>query len=149
MKLILFNVLFSLCLISISNLGHGQVYTTESKSCSSCNKQVSNNSQVGMKCPHCGVRWGSENETKSFSTSYQNENINSNLPNSTNSYYVKTNKSYFHNEASKNTRRKGYLIYGEVIYPLNDNNGFIYVEFTNKSGIITKGWLLKSTLNKY
>lgn len=38
-----------------------QTYTTESKSCGSCQKEVSVNSRVGMRCPHCGVRWGYEN----------------------------------------------------------------------------------------
>lgn len=41
-----------------------QTYTTESKSCGSCGKKVSNNSRIGMTCPHCGVRWGYENETR-------------------------------------------------------------------------------------
>ena len=46
-----------------------QTYTTESKSCGSCGKAVSNNSRIGMTCPHCGVTWGRENETKT--TSYK------------------------------------------------------------------------------
>lgn len=57
-----------------------QTYTTESKSCGSCGKKVSNNSRVGMICPHCGVRWGMENEhrTTSYNNSYSylsNRNI--------------------------------------------------------------------------
>lgn len=49
-----------------------QTYTTESKSCGSCGKEVSNNSRIGMTCPHCGVRWGYENErrTTSYKKSY-------------------------------------------------------------------------------
>lgn len=42
-----------------------QSFTTESKSCGSCHKPVSNDSRVGMRCPHCGVRWGYENEQRS------------------------------------------------------------------------------------
>jgi len=50
-----------------------QSYTTESKSCGSCHKPVSINSRVGMTCPHCGVRWGYENEqhTREYET-YRN-----------------------------------------------------------------------------
>jgi hypothetical protein len=50
-----------------------QSFTTESKSCGSCHKPVSNNSRVGMTCPHCGVRWGYENEqrTREYDT-YRN-----------------------------------------------------------------------------
>ena len=47
-----------------------QSYTTQSKSCGSCGRKVANNSQVGMRCPHCGVRWGYENEHRT--TSYDN-----------------------------------------------------------------------------
>lgn len=39
-----------------------QSYTTESKACGSCGKEVSIHSRVGMTCPHCGVRWGYENQ---------------------------------------------------------------------------------------
>ena len=35
-------------------------WQTVSKSCTNCNKKVSINSKVGMKCPHCRVIWGSE-----------------------------------------------------------------------------------------
>ena len=35
-------------------------WETVSKSCTNCNKKVSINSKVGMKCPHCHVIWGSE-----------------------------------------------------------------------------------------
>lgn len=31
-----------------------------SKSCGACGKSVSRDSQVGDRCPHCGVVWGSE-----------------------------------------------------------------------------------------
>lgn len=44
-------------------------YTTVSKSCGSCGGAVSSNSCVGMRCPHCGVRWGYENTTTSTSHS--------------------------------------------------------------------------------
>lgn len=42
-------------------------YTTVSKSCGSCNGAVSSNSRIGMTCPHCHVRWGYENTSRSTS----------------------------------------------------------------------------------
>ena len=57
-------ILFLLFSIASSSNSFSQTYTTESKNCGSCQKKVSNNSRVGMYCPHCGVRWGYENETK-------------------------------------------------------------------------------------
>jgi predicted RNA-binding Zn-ribbon protein involved in translation (DUF1610 family) len=64
--------------IKISNSAYGQSYTTESKSCGSCRNQVSIYSTVGMTCPHCGVRWGYENENKSVSKNYQLPSYNYN-----------------------------------------------------------------------
>ncbi len=47
-----------------------QTQTTESKSCGACGKAVSNNSTAGMKCPHCGVTWGSENTSTNYTQKY-------------------------------------------------------------------------------
>ncbi len=55
-----------------------QTYTTESKNCGACGKEVSVYSQIGMTCPHCGVTWGKENTTRT--NSYKTE---------TYSYYTK------------------------------------------------------------
>lgn len=43
-----------------------QTYTVESKNCGSCGEKVSNNSRVEMRCPHCGVVWGSENQHRTY-----------------------------------------------------------------------------------
>ena len=67
-------ILFLLFSIASSSNSFSQTYTTESKNCGSCQKKVSNNSRVGMYCPHCGVRWGYENETKKTSTNYNYDN---------------------------------------------------------------------------
>lgn len=64
--LLLSAIIFSVFSQSYS---YGQSYTTSSKSCGSCGGAVSSNSQIGMKCPHCGVRWGYENTTRSTSYS--------------------------------------------------------------------------------
>jgi hypothetical protein len=67
----------------------------ESSSCGSCSKPVSVNSSIGDYCPHCGVRWGYENNTKSTKKSYE--------------YNVKTNnspKSSSQNNYSYSSNRK-------------------------------------------
>lgn len=51
--------------IGFCNQLSAQTYTTESKNCGACGKGVSKDSRVGMRCPHCSVRWGYENETRS------------------------------------------------------------------------------------
>lgn len=57
--------------ISFNNRLYSQTYTVESKSCGSCGGQVSNNSRIGMRCPHCGVRWGYENERTTYNSAYK------------------------------------------------------------------------------
>jgi predicted RNA-binding Zn-ribbon protein involved in translation (DUF1610 family) len=69
--------LFLITAPALSFQAYSQTYTTESKSCGSCQKKVSNNSKIGMYCPHCGVRWGYENERRSTSTNYSYDNHNS------------------------------------------------------------------------
>ena len=60
-------VIFSLL---VSTLAIGQ----SSKSCGSCQKPVSSNSQVGDYCPHCNVRWGYENTTSTTTSNYNYDN---------------------------------------------------------------------------
>ena len=50
----------------ISSFGNAQ----SSKSCGSCHKPVSVNSEVGDYCPHCHVRWGYENTSTNYVDSY-------------------------------------------------------------------------------
>ncbi len=64
MKRFLFFIFILTVPVIFANHLSAQTYTTESKSCGSCHKPVSNNSRVGMTCPHCGVRWGYENEQR-------------------------------------------------------------------------------------
>jgi uncharacterized protein YgiM (DUF1202 family) len=77
-------LLVLLALIAISYFSFGQYstdfsypgsYTTVSKTCGSCSKPVSSDSRVGMRCPHCGVRWGYENSTRSTSVRTVSRNI--------------------------------------------------------------------------
>ena len=62
------STLFILGSIVISNELFSQNNTLESKSCGSCGKQVSIYSRIGMTCPHCGVKWGYENEMRNKKT---------------------------------------------------------------------------------
>ena len=77
----IFLALLLLCTFSMSSVAYSQnYYTTQSKSCGACGKEVSANSTVGMRCPHCGVVWGRENErtttkkSNSYNKSYNNSN---------------------------------------------------------------------------
>jgi hypothetical protein len=61
-------LIIPLIIFNTINIVFAQSYTTESKSCGSCSMPVSVNSRVGMRCPHCGVRWGYENSKTTTST---------------------------------------------------------------------------------
>jgi serine/threonine-protein kinase len=62
-------------------------------------------------------------------------------------YKVQSSRAYFHNEADGASRRSAYLIpSNDVIAALDEQNGFIYTEFTNSKGQTSKGWIQKSDL---
>jgi serine/threonine-protein kinase len=61
-------------------------------------------------------------------------------------YRVSAAKTYFHNEPDPATRRNAFLSKGDPITALDDQQDFIYTEFTNSRGQTSKGWLRKSTL---
>jgi uncharacterized protein YgiM (DUF1202 family) len=60
---------------SWSDFSYTDTYTSVSKTCGKCSKPVSSNSAVGMRCPHCGVRWGYENTTHTSHVSNYPEHI--------------------------------------------------------------------------
>ncbi|MDQ6608322.1 MAG: protein kinase [Bacteroidota bacterium] len=62
-------------------------------------------------------------------------------------YKVKAQRAYFYNDANEATRRNGYMVpSNEVITAYDDQNNFVYTEFTNPKGQTSKGWLKKTDL---
>lgn len=62
-------------------------------------------------------------------------------------YKVVNDRAYFHNEADEATRRGAYLVPSEeIIKALEEQNEFVYTEFTNSRGQTSKGWLQKADL---
>lgn len=70
-----------------------QSYRTQSKSCGSCGREVSIHSKTGDYCPHCGVYWGYENETRtsSYSESYERNYSENNNREGEKKYYLADN----------------------------------------------------------
>ncbi len=64
--------------------------------------------------------------------------------------YKVRNKAYFHNEPDANTRRNAFIIHWNkaVLTPLQTENGFFYIVFTNHLGQTSKGWLAIKDLVK-
>jgi serine/threonine-protein kinase len=64
--------------------------------------------------------------------------------------YKVRSKAYFHNEPDEATRRNAFIVHwnNAVLHPLKDENGFVYVVFTNDEGQTSKGWLRKKDLIK-
>lgn len=64
MRIFLLTIMFfGLTFLSPNNMIAQTTWETVSKSCLSCNKGVSINSKIGMKCPHCRVIWTDEKTT--------------------------------------------------------------------------------------
>jgi len=62
-------------------------------------------------------------------------------------YKVQSPRAYFHNEPDSTSRRDAWLVpSNDVIAALDEQNGFIYTEFTNSKGQTSKGWIQKSDL---
>jgi eukaryotic-like serine/threonine-protein kinase len=61
-------------------------------------------------------------------------------------YRVKSAKTFFHNTPDETTRRGAFLSKNDPITALGQENGFIYTEFTNSRGQVSKGWLKLSDL---
>ncbi len=64
-----------------------------------------------------------------------------------NRYKVRS-KAYFHNEPDKSTRRNAFIVHwnNAILKPSEEENGFIYIVFTNHQGQVSKGWLSKGDL---
>jgi serine/threonine protein kinase len=63
-------------------------------------------------------------------------------------FKVEAEKAYFHNEPDEATRRNAYLLASgdATITAWDEQNAFIYTEFTNSRGQTSKGWLRKNDL---
>lgn len=62
-------------------------------------------------------------------------------------FYVITTRAYFYDSPDISTRRNSYLVKGEKLEVIKEVGDFIYTEFTNAQGIVTKGWLRSEDLN--
>lgn len=64
--------------------------------------------------------------------------------------YKVRSKAYFHNNPDESTRRNAFIVHwnNAILHPLKEENGFVYIVFTNDEGQTTKGWLKKSDLIK-
>lgn len=138
----IFLALLLLCTFSMSSVAYSQsYYTTQSKSCGSCGKEVSANSTVGMRCPHCGVVWGRENEhrtttkkTNSYNKSYNSTNYNYNNSNSNNnsdSYDMTPAKTITTASLRRNASAKSELLFNiskdHSVYIIGKKGSWYYV----------------------
>ena len=138
----IFLALLLLCTFSMSSVAYSQsYYTTQSKSCGSCGKEVSANSTVGMRCPHCGVVWVRENEhrtttkkTNSYNKSYNSTNYNysnSNSNNNSDSYDMTPAKTITTASLRKKASAKSELLFNiskdRSVYIIGKKGSWYYV----------------------
>jgi len=64
--------------------------------------------------------------------------------------YIVSSKANFYNDPDENTLRSYFISPGsnKIVNALEEKNGFIYVEFKNDVGYVTKGWLSKADLTR-
>jgi hypothetical protein len=72
------------------------------------------------------------------------EDSNNNTQQSTSSFIVVADKAYFHNQPNDESIREAYLEQGERVSYTSENNGYLYVVYTNNSGQTTRGWINKN-----
>jgi hypothetical protein len=62
--------------------------------------------------------------------------------------YKVVDTTYFHDQPDESTGRKSFLdpLNNNVLNPIQDRNGFIYIVYTNRFGRTSKGWINKKDL---
>ncbi len=149
MKTLLNTLACCLILALTINPSYSQTYTTESKSCGSCGKEVSIYSRVGMTCPHCGVTWGRENETRQQTTNSYNYRNEIDLPKVA---FTKSTANV-RTGPSKNYPVKTTLRGITLITILSIDGAWYYVEYTESSNIYYNnkqyGYIHKSLIDIY
>jgi hypothetical protein len=64
--------------------------------------------------------------------------------------YKVRSRAYFHNAPDESSRRNAFIVHWNraLLHPLKEENGFVYIVFTNDEGQTSKGWLRKADLVK-
>ncbi len=57
-------------------------------------------------------------------------------------YQIISKRAYILTEPNANSKKKAYLIFGDIITPLKEQGGCFYIEYKNSVNHITKGWIL-------
>jgi len=62
--------------------------------------------------------------------------------------YTVRDTTFFHDQPDERSIRKSYLdpLNNNVLNPIHDKNGFIYIVYTNQFGRTSKGWINKKDL---
>lgn len=155
MKAIIFSLMISISSLLSFTTASCQTYTTESKNCGACGKEVSIYSTVGMTCPHCGVRWGYENTSKTTTTatsatSYSNneyESMNYNPTKTTGINYFQANLRELPTTRSK---IKSVIPKYTTMNIVASSNSWYYVRYSYFNGYTREnmyGYVSKSIVN--
>lgn len=91
-----------------------------------------------------GINIGKKNIAKNSILSFL---IKPNINHSITKYLV-IDTTFFHDEPNEKTARKSYLdpLNKNILTPIQDSNGYIYIVYTNKFKRTSKGWINKKDL---
>jgi uncharacterized protein YgiM (DUF1202 family) len=145
------NVLFIFFLL-FGIVGNANAQT--SKSCGSCKAPVSANSKVGDYCPHCGVRWGYENESRTQRTipSYTPPSNPIYPRNFGSSKYgmISSNNANVRSGPSKNYSVEYVLYFGNTVTLIEKVGDWYYLSYFDTNSFTTAyGYVHKSLINRY
>ncbi len=63
------------------------------------------------------------------------------------SLVVMSPRAHFYKEPDRNQKRSAYVIASQKVNLITSDKEFFYGSYTNESGTVTRGWLLKSDFN--
>ena len=65
---------------------------------------------------------------------------------SSQSFSVRSERAYFHNEPDPAQRRNAYLVQGDAGTYTAVSGDYVFIKFTNPRGVVSEGWVLLSDL---
>ena len=104
-----------------------------------------------IESPEFSETFEQVNKSFVFQKLNKNTDVTDSNDNQLGYYKVDSNtieKVYFYDSPAEIYRRKAYLIGNEVVSVQIIENGFGYVDYTNKRGVKSKGWIKLASLIK-
>lgn len=118
----------------------GSAYCTACSTCEYC-KYCNSGGTCGVCAPSKTPKPASSSAYESITGKTSSYNSGGTTITTTLRFRVVSAKAYFYKSPDKRTIQKRFLIMGDTGVVMHKSTNFIYTEFVNSKGIITRGWL--------